>query len=121
MMKLTTSKKRHLAKLHSMKKLLLVCAGLLGLCTLGQTSARAGGYGYDDGDYGYRPARPVYQERYYNDDDDGYRCHPRPRRRVVVREYYTSGYYNDCGPRYRQYRRPRSRVNIVLPLPPLPF
>ena len=96
-----------------MKKLLLVGAGLLSLCTVGLTTAKAGpdDHYYRRGDDNYRP-REVYRERC--DDRDYY-----PRRRVVVREYYAPRYYvDDCGPRY-YHRRPR--VSLYLPLPPLPF
>lgn len=97
-----------------MKQLLLLGVGLLGLCTFGLTSAKAGDdYGYnrrDSGDYGYR--RPVYHERC--DDGYGYRSQ---RRVVVVREYERPYYSDDCRPYYHH----RHHVNLFLPLPPLPF
>ena len=101
-----------------MKQLLLLGAGLLGLCTLGLTSAKAGPddyYRYRSDDDGYR--RPVYHERYQErrGDDCGYRS----QRRVVVREYYEQPRYfeDDCRPRHRR----RHHVNFFLPFPPPPF
>ena len=96
-----------------MKKLLLLAAGLLGLCTLGLTSAKADSdYEYSrGGDYGCR--RPVYQERYRDDCD----YHPR-RRVVVIREYERPyRYEDDCRPRHHR----RRHVNFFLPVPPPPF
>ena len=96
-----------------MKQLLLLGAGLLGLCTLGLTSAKAGPDDYyrrGDND-NYR--RPAYRERY----DDNCDYHPR-RRVVIVREYERPRYYeDDCRPHYHR----RHRVNLYLPFPPLPF
>ena len=97
-----------------MKQLLLLGVGLLGLCTLGITPAKAGpdDYNYNrGGDYGYR--RPVYHERY----DDG--CEYRSQRRVVVVREYERPYYDggDCRPHYHR----RHHVNFFLPLPPPPF
>lgn len=92
-----------------MKQLLLLAAGLLGLCTLGVAPAKADS-GYDD-DRDYR--RPVYHERYREDCD----YHP-ARRVVVVREYERPYYREDyCRPYYHR----RHRVNFFLPLPPPPF
>lgn len=93
-----------------MKKLLLLTLGLLGLCTLGSTSAKAD-FGYDD-ERDYR--RPAYHERY----DD--RCDYRPQRRVVIiREYERPyRYEDDCRPRYHHRRR---HVNFFLLVPPPSF
>ncbi len=98
-----------------MKKLLLLGAGLLSLCTVGLTTAKAGpddNY-YRRGDDNYYRPRPEYRERHY--DERVYY----PRHRVVVREYCAPRYYvDDCPPRY-YHRRPR--VGFFLPLPPLPL
>lgn len=93
-----------------MKQILLFAAGLLGLCTLGLTPAKADSdYQYSRGERGdCDDRRPVYQERYHDD------CDYRPQRRVViVREYerpYRVDYYR---PRYHH----RRHVNFFLPLP----
>ncbi len=99
-----------------MKQLLLLAAGLLGLCTLGLTPAKAGPDDYYDrggGDYNYR--RPVYHERC----EDGYGYRPQ-RRVVIVREYERPryDYDDDCRP---HYRRRHHHINFFLPLPPPPF
>ncbi len=89
-----------------MKKLLLVGAGLLSLCTVGLTTAKAGPDDYRGDSY---RSRSDYRER----------CDYYPRHRVVVHECYAPRYYvEDCGPRY-YHRRPH--VSFFLPLPPLPL
>ncbi len=92
-----------------MKQILLLTVGLLGLCTVGLTSAKADS-GYDD-DREYH--RPVYHERCHDD------CDYRPQRRVVIVREYERPYYVEYNRSY--YHRRHHRANFFLPLPPPPF
>ena len=96
-----------------MKQILLLAVGLLGLGTVGLTSAKADSDYYDHrgDDCDYR--RPVYHERYRGDD-----CDYRPQRRVVIVREYERPYRVDY---YRPRPHHRRHVNFFLPVPPLPF